>query len=252
VLIKNTIILFFLFRPLYFNKEEEFYDSIKDKLSKSFITKYGKVYRKFLKNYKNNYDFTLEQKEALVGILLGDGYLFRYSLKGDTRLQIEQSYPEKEEYLFSIFDLYKPLVTNYPKIIVRKADSRTGKIYKSIAFKTATFKCLNKYHDLFYQNRKKIVPNNIHELLTARSLAYWIMDDGGKSYSHQTILHTRAFDKKEVILLQNALEKNFELKTRIEEKTENQWVIYIPIRQKVPLIKIVKPYMHKSMLYKIE
>jgi hypothetical protein len=48
------------------------------------------------------------------------------------------------------------------------------------------------------------------------------MDDGGILYYNQTILQTRAFTKEEVILLQNALNVNFELKTRIEEKQTNE------------------------------
>jgi len=72
------------------------------------------------------------------------------------------------------------------------------------------------------------------------------MDDGGISY--ETVLHTRSF--KEVNHLRNALEINFSLRTRIIEKVSNQWVIYIPVKQKIRLIKIVK--MHESMLYKVK
>jgi len=78
------------------------------------------------------------------------------------------------------------------------------------------------------------------------------MDDGGKSKYNQLVLHRRAFSLKEVILLQNALKENFKLNSRLEEKEKNQWVIYIPIKQEILLRDIVKPYMHKSMLYKIE
>jgi hypothetical protein len=77
------------------------------------------------------------------------------------------------------------------------------------------------------------------------------MDDGGKSVHNQTILHTRAFSKEDVEYLQTVLNKNFELITRLEEKTPDQWVIYIPVRQKIKLKDIVGPYMHKSMLYKL-
>jgi hypothetical protein len=45
-------------------------------------------------------------------------------------------------------------------------------------FRTLNFACLNKYHDLFYKNKTKVVPLNIHELLTPRGLAHWIMGDG--------------------------------------------------------------------------
>jgi hypothetical protein len=70
-------------------------------------------------------------------------------------------------------------------------------------------------------------------------------------YAGQTIIHTRAFTLKEVEYIQEVLKKNFELSTRLEEKKQDQWVIYLPMRQKIRLKDIVGPYMHKSMLYKI-
>ena len=111
--------------------------------------------------------------------------------------------------------------------------------------------CLNYYYELFYKDRVKIVPNNLDELLTARGLAYWIMDDGGKSVYNQTILHTRSFMLEEVKYLQSVLSENFGLVTRLEEKKKDQWVIYIPVRQVTKLKDIVGPYMNESMLYKI-
>ena len=75
------------------------------------------------------------------------------------------------------------------------------------------------------------------------------MDDGGITVHKQTVLHTRAFSKKEVM---EVLEKKFSLKTRFEEKEKNQWIIYIPLKQKIKLKDIVGPYMHESMLYKIQ
>jgi hypothetical protein len=77
------------------------------------------------------------------------------------------------------------------------------------------------------------------------------MDDGGKTKQNQTVIHTRSFSKEEVIYIQSVLKKNFDLITRLEEKTQDQWIIYIPVRQKIKLKDIVGPYMHKSMLYKI-
>ena len=46
------------------------------------------------------------------------------------------------------------------------------KVYQSIFFDTLTYEVFNYYHDLFYKNKRKIVPSNIEELLTARSLAF--------------------------------------------------------------------------------
>jgi hypothetical protein len=86
-------------------------------------------------------------------------------------LRVEQSYPEKEEYLRSLFTLLEPLTAMTPVVLTRKADVRTGTISKSIYFRTLAMPCLNYYYDLFY-NKVKIVPKNLDELLAPRGLAY--------------------------------------------------------------------------------
>ena len=59
-------------------------------------------------------------------------------------------------------------------------------------------------------------------MLTARGLAYLIMDDEGISTYKQTILHTRAYTYDEVKYIQSVLLKNFLLVTRLEEKVKGQ------------------------------
>ena len=67
-----------------------------------------------------------------------------------------------------------------------------------------------KFYDeaahLFYnvdenKRRKKRVPENIHELLTARADAYWFMDDGTcKSYKSKNrtyVFNTQSFPKED-------------------------------------------------------
>ena len=92
--------------------------------------KLGKVYLKNVFNkdvkytikYKKEYKLTPFQRQALIGIILGDGYLERAKLSYNTRLRIEQSYPEKEKYFNSLYSLLKPLVTMNPVILTRKPD----------------------------------------------------------------------------------------------------------------------------------
>lgn len=45
---------------------------------------------------------------------------------------------------------------------------------------------------------------------------------------------------------------NFELRTRVTEKRPNQYLIHIPVIQKVPLRDIVGKYILDSILYKIK
>ena len=48
-----------------------------------------------------------------------------------------------------------------------------------------------------------------------------------------------------------ALKVKFKLRTRLNEIKSGQWAIVIPVKQEVSLKKIILPYMHYTMLYKI-
>ena len=85
------------------------------------------------------------------------------------------------------------LTRSGPKVYIRKPDLRTQNIYSSIALKTYSLPYLNYYYDLFYLNGIKIAPKNIVELLTPRSLAILICNDGSKYSKNKTTLHTRSY-----------------------------------------------------------
>jgi hypothetical protein len=56
------------------------------------------------------------------------------------------------------------------------------KEYSAIKFQRFSLNCFNKYRELFYNSEGvKIIPDNLENLLTAKGLAYWLMDDGYKS-----------------------------------------------------------------------
>lgn len=175
----------------------------------------------------------------------------RYSPTANSRLRFDQTFPMHASYLTFIYSHFYHLTGAPPKVHFRKADKRTNKVYASMAFKTLALPCLNFYKELFYLNGVKIVPVDIANYLTPRALAFWICDDGGKDTNNQTILHTRSYTHAEILILQAALSKNFQLRTRVTEKTPGQWVIHIPVKQEVSLREIVLPYIHYSFMYKI-
>ncbi|GAA5137723.1 hypothetical protein GCM10023339_78170 [Alloalcanivorax gelatiniphagus] len=172
---------------------------------------------KFTAYFKNNYELTTEQKEALIGIILADGFLERAKPTHNTRLTVEQTYPDQESYLLSIRDLFAPLIKMEPSIVSRKADSRTGKVYKSILFKTLSFPCLNFYHDLFYLCKTKIVPSNIKDLLTPRGLAHIVMGDGF-IYNGAIVICSESFTKSEQELIVAALDSKFGIKATLNKR----------------------------------
>lgn len=191
------------------------------------------------------------QKDAVVGTMLGDSCMERAKSTHNARLRFDQTFPNHASYLTYLYVLFINLCSKCPRVNTRKADSRTGNVYSTISVKTNAFPCFNYYHNLFYSEGVKVVPANIAVLLTARALAFWIMDDGGKGSYGVTILHTNSFTLTDVKLLQSALLSNFQLRTRLIQRTPGKWAIVIPVRQTVSLREIVAPYMHVSMLNKI-
>lgn len=100
-------------------------------------------------------ELNTEQQEALVGLILGDGYLERAKPTYNARLVIDQTYPKKEEYVNSLFELFRLLISSNVKKILRfykwNLIKKTRKSYSSIRFKTLVNPNLNKYHGLFFK-----------------------------------------------------------------------------------------------------
>jgi hypothetical protein len=79
------------------------------------------------------------------------------------------------------------------------------------------------------------------------------MDDGAKS-SAGLKLCTNNFSEKEVLFLCNILNIKFNLEANIQSagnKLNKQYIIYIPKTSMINLTKIVEPYIHPSMKYKL-
>ena len=74
---------------------------------------------KYSTKYKKEFVLSDIQKESLIGIILGDGFVDRAKSKYNTRIRLEQSYPEKSEYLKSLYELFEPLVAMEPTLLTR-------------------------------------------------------------------------------------------------------------------------------------
>jgi hypothetical protein len=112
---------------------------------------------KYSAQYKKDYILTDIQKEALIGIILGDGCIERAKPSHNTRIRIEQSFlacGEKSEYLKSLHELLAPLTSMEPTILTR-TNKKRGIITQSLYFRTLAMPCLNYYHELFYKDNVK-------------------------------------------------------------------------------------------------
>jgi hypothetical protein len=79
--------------------------------------------------------------------------------------------------LLHLYNLYQEFVTTAPAV-QSITDKNTGKIKYKLSFATLALPCFNELYEAFYLEGKKIIPNNIADLLSEVSLASWIMDDG--------------------------------------------------------------------------
>ena len=103
---------------------------------------------------------------------------------------------------------------------------------KCMWFQTYSHPEFKLYDEIFYPadeykglRRKKRVPENIHELLNARSLAYWFMDDGfqfnmtkkKRRYQYYAF-STNSFPLEDQKILVEALNNNFSIHTTIQKE----------------------------------
>jgi hypothetical protein len=110
--------------------------------------------------------------------------------------------------------------------------------------------CITELHKYFYENRIKIIKPSIYFHITPVAIAHWIMGYG--SFTRKgLILCTDSFSIKEVVLLINILIIKYDINCVIQYNTKKYPRIYIRKESMYKLRKIVLPYMHKSMLYKL-
>lgn len=193
-----------------------------------------------------------EAKEVLIGILLGDAHIVRRSPTANSRLVYAQTAIKHKEYFDYVLGFFINYCANdYTPQSRLVVDNRTKKTYSAISFTTMQLPCFNQYRELFYDlNKKKIVPENISELLTPRGLAFWIMDDGSRQ---GTGLHISVygFSNTDVDKLMFTLQEKFNLRCSIHYNRDNKPRIYIFKESMDTLITLVKPYFIKEMLYKL-
>ncbi len=187
-------------------------------------------------------------KEILVGLALGDLYIRKRFI--NTSLHFKQSL-KNEPYILHLYTLFQEFCKMTPKI----KDARfKDKTHQSIFFDTLTYDVFNYYYNLFYKNKKKIVPCNIEKLLTARSLAYWAMDDGSADRSG-FIFHTNSFTLIEVELLVKVLKNKFDLNCSIQTRNDKEikpYFIYVKGDSLNKLINLIEPYVIPHFSYKLK
>ena len=137
---------------------------------------------------------TKKQQSIILGTILGDGCLERNGKF--VRLRLEHGI-NQEAYLFWKHRALKSIVGPVMKVhSYHKVNERFYDSYRTYTFSNQAFE---KYANMFYHNKKKIIPQNIIDLFKdPLSLAVWFMDDGYKRNDCNALrLNTDSFTKDE-------------------------------------------------------
>lgn len=201
-----------------------------------------------IEDYKKNLKLTSEQREILVGVLLGDAHLETQNRGRTYRVKFEQSEKHKE-YLWHLYEVFKNWVLSPPQKKVVKIENKT---YVKWWFHTVSHGSFRFYAHQFYREGRKSVPRLIHRWLTPRALAYWFADDGSRKSkdSYAVIFNTQGYEKFEVERLAKVLKEKFQLKVSLRKQKEG-WQIYIHGESFPHFKELVEPYLHPSMRYKL-
>jgi hypothetical protein len=184
-----------------------------------------------------------ETQSVTVGSLLGDAYLYQ-----NGTLQIEHCL-EQAEYTFWKYEKLKSIAGKRPTIVERY-DLRTEKTYRSMRFYTKAV--LKDFRTCFYEDRRKIIPNELGEMLDPLAIAVWFMDDGGRGARTPKglVFNTSCFLAEEQIALQSILAEKFGVKVSIH-KVGKGFQLYIKAESFSRFTELVSPYLITQMRYKL-
>lgn len=191
---------------------------------------------------------------VVIGLLLGDGSLYKNTESSNARLEL--SFGENyKDFALSIQNILKDFILNPMKEVKIKGKS---KIYSNYRIKTRSLPFFTNYYDMFYSYDSnlskyvKIIPSNIDELINSVSLAYLLMGDGNFDKGRKRIrVYTNNFKKEEVERLAKVISSKFGIYVGVLHDRKNQWILTIGAKQLDVLRDLVKEHFDKSMLYRI-
>lgn len=251
---KKLIIEKEILEDLYINKRKTTHEiaEIFDSNRKS-VTKLLKKYKIDINPKQRKYElvkkipFTQQQKEFIVGTLLGDGCIAPHGRKNKShRLIAVHSTKQKELLLWK-----KSILGNFVNVINTKTDSRG---YETVNFTTVTHDEFSFYYKLFYENNKKIIKDELINYITPFSLAVWIMDDGTLNNKTNLRLCTEGFSEKENEKLQYMLKVNFDIKSKVcKYKRNDKEYCYLSLNKEntIKASKLTEVYFIDKMRYKL-
>lgn len=174
--------------------------------------------------------FTQDQRDAIVGILLGHANVKKHG----SSYRLDFNYPESKKELTLWI---KRILGNFINVI--------HKTNNSYSFHTATHNELSFFYKLFYQNNKKIARPELVNYVSPLSIAIWFSDQG-EIKNHLTMkFNSNKFSKSENEILQYILKIKFNVRTKVCTYIRNNIEYhYLSVNKEnsEKLTQLIKPY----------
>ncbi len=197
---------------------------------------------------------TDDQLQVLYGGALGDSFI-----APDGYLHIRHT-TKQEAYLRFKADVFRNLFTD--KSISVGRHEAWNKQHEHISFNTRSSPGIMEARNLCYPNGAKQVSQEWLDKIDALGLAIWYQDDGClskvKGYNKQkVVLCTEGFNKKSVYMIADWLRNKWQLQCSIYRgnkkygRRDMGWQIHLSKEASSRFLKLVAPYIVKSMQYKL-
>ena len=119
-----------------------------------------------------------------------------------------------------------------------------------LQFLRRSLPCFTELYSLFYINKIKVIGQDLYNMLTPVALAHVIMGDGAVR-PQGLLLCTESYSVQDTVRLMNVLIIKYRLECTLRYHRPRQPRIYIKEGSMPILRDIVRPYMVKSILYKL-
>jgi len=195
-------------------------------------------------------ELTKQQKNVLIGTVLGDGFLQKTGEK-NARLRLEHGHKQKDYVLWK-GNIFGRLFQGKPSLL-KRVNPKSGKEYKYSRWQSSATPAFGKWRKYFYQEGKKTIPKDIAKFLDQPiTLAVWYMDDGYfyKKDSNSYIYLGRV-SHEEGELLRRALLENFGLRAKLYDKKDKGFALFFNVEESKKLHKIISPHVLELFNYKI-
>jgi hypothetical protein len=187
-----------------------------------------------------------EEHDLIIGGLMGDASIRQR--EKNSCFRFSHSLKQKEYSMWK-----RDILIHFPLSEFREVKRKIKDSFiHAMDFSTKTHPLFNYYRNLFYKTGRKLITQTILEQLNPRSLAIWVCDDGSYSkIQDYIILCTNSYTLEEHKLMKEFFENKFGLSPTIGFRDKKYYYLRFKQNDSKKLINIIKPFIPKSMLYKI-